>query len=201
MIAYYCVEDSLSRAVALRLLSPYPDIYLTELAPQQGGNAMMRSRFGSYCQLAQHHPTIILTDLDATPCAPELRAGWLASAQVREPLPDGMAFCIAVREVESWLLADAERFANFLGVRPQAIDPQPERNLDPKQHVLELARRSRRREVREGLPPPAGSDGKVGLEYNPLMEDFARHAWRPDVAAANSASLRRAMDRIAASQV
>ena len=74
MIVYHCAEDPLGKAVGLRLLSIH-EAELVELLPRQGGNAAMRARFGRYCQLARHHPTLILTDLDAAACAPELRTG------------------------------------------------------------------------------------------------------------------------------
>lgn len=197
MIAYFCAEDTLSGAVGQRLLSVHPKAHLQELLPRQGGNSAIRARFGNYCQLAAHHPTLILTDLDAMPCAPELRRDWVMSAHVHEPLPAKMAFCIAVREVETWLMADTKNFADFIGVAATSLGSEPETLPDPKQRVVQLARDSRKKVVREGIPPPRGSRAKVGLEYNPILVKFVRNEWRPDVAAANSASLTRALERIA----
>lgn len=158
----------------------------------------MRARFGKYCELARHFPTLILTDLDAVSCAPELRGEWVKAAKLREPLPQGMAFCIAVREVEAWLLADTDRFADFLGVRRANVAAFPEDVADPKSHIVWLARTSRKKMVRQGVPPQRGSSAKVGLDYNAFLGEFARAAWQPDIAAANSPSLRRALDKVAA---
>lgn len=198
MNIFFCAEDALSKTVGLRLLSVHPQAHLTELAPLQGGNAVMRTRFGQYCRLARHCPTLILTDLDAVPCAPELRGEWVKASRLHEPLPQGIAFCIAVREVEAWLLADTDRFADFLGVRRQDIAALPEDIADPKSHIVQLARTSRKKLVRQGVPPLRYSSAKVGLDYNAFLGQFARGVWRPDLAAANSPSLRRALDRVAA---
>jgi hypothetical protein len=198
MNVYFCAEDALSKTVGLRLLSVHPQAHLTELAPLQGGNALMRARFGEYCRLATHYPTLILTDLDAVPCAPELRGEWVKAGKLREPLPQWMALCIAVREVEAWLLADSDRFADFLGVRRSNVAAFPEDVADPKSHIVQLARTSRKKMVRQGVPPPRGSSAKVGLDYNAFLGQFARADWRPDLASANSPSLRRALDRVAA---
>jgi hypothetical protein len=198
MNVYFCAEDALSKTVGLRLLSVHPQAQLTELAPLQGGNAVMRKRFGEYCQLARHSPTLILTDLDAASCAPELRGEWVKAGKLREPLPQGMAFCIAVREVEAWLLADADSFADFLGVQRAKVTTDPEGIPDPKRHIVQLARTSRKKAVRQGVPPSEGSIAKVGLDYNVFLGEFASVNWRPHIAATNSRSLRRALDRVAA---
>jgi hypothetical protein len=54
---------------------------------------------------------------------------------------------VAVREVESWVLADRRRIANFLSAPLNSIPMDPEQLDDPKMALLTLARahaRSRR---------------------------------------------------------
>lgn len=63
---------------------------------------------------------------------------------------------------------------------------------------MQLARTSRKKTMRQGVPPSGSSTAKVGLDYNVLLGEFARANWRPDIAAANCRSLRRALDRVAA---
>ena len=196
MNAYFCAEDTVGRAVVLRLFSLQPEAHLTELLPRQGGNAAMRLRFPKYCRLAVHYPTLILTDLDASRCAPELRGEWVRSGGLREPLPEKMAFCIAVREIEAWLMADTENFAEFMGVSRRALGAVPENVADPKLHVVQLARASRKRYIREGVPPRPGSGAKVGLEYNAVLEGFTSSLWDLELAAANSTSLSRAIRKV-----
>lgn len=55
-----------------------------------------------------------------------------------------MCFRIAVREVEAWLLADAEQAAGFLAVPLARIPAEPETLPDPKATLIALAGRSRK---------------------------------------------------------
>jgi len=47
--------------------------------------------------------------------------------------------------VEAWLLADREGFAQFLGIRCNDVAANPEAVSNPKQKVIELARKSKKR--------------------------------------------------------
>ena len=148
-----------------------------------------RTKLKAFNQAARHKSWFALCDLDDDECAP---------ARVRDFLPDparGMCFRIAVRAVETWLLADRASMARFLHVSGDLIDPDPERLPAPKSHLVSLARRSRSRAVREGLVPGEGDSRRVGPEYTLLMSDFARERWDPERARTKSPSLRRAMDR------
>lgn len=105
-----------------------------------------------------------------------------------------MCFRVAVRETEAWLMADCERLAQFLGVRRSWIPGDPEAVDDPKTTLVDLARRSRRRDIREDMVPRAGSGRSVGPAYNSRLIEFATdrlRGWRPDVAAAGADSLAR----------
>ncbi len=105
-----------------------------------------------------------------------------------------MRLRIAVREVEAWLLADRERFATFLGVAAGGLPVSPEAEPDPKQSVVVVARRSKRRELREDLVPRAGSGRREGPGYASRMIEFVldkERGWRPEVAALRAESLRR----------
>jgi len=201
MNIYFAVEDRLSGAVIERLVAEClgPDIYQRELGSRQGGNKFIRSQLPKYLELALREIVLVLTDLDKTECAPSLRAQWLNSARATVPLPDNFIFCIAVREVEAWLLADRAGLANFLGINPNVIGRNIEVDVvDPKEYLLNLARRSRVRAIKDGLLPGPGNDAVIGLGYNTLLTQFVRDKWNPQVAAGENASLQRAMDRISA---
>lgn len=89
-------------------------------------------------------PWIVLVDLDSDhDCAPPLRAAWLP-----HPAPQ-MCFRVAVRAVEAWLMADAERLAAFIGVARRRISADPEREENPKRAMVNLARSSRASRVPE----------------------------------------------------
>jgi hypothetical protein len=153
------------------------------------GKAHLRKRIRGYIQAAEHSPWLVLVDLDNDPaCAPLLRSAWL-----QEPAPAHLCFRVAVRAVEAWFLADAERIATFLGVALSQIPMRPETLNDPKATLVSLARNSRRREIREDMVPRPESRTTVGPAYVSRMIEFAQQHWRPDVAAQRADSLRRAL--------
>jgi hypothetical protein len=77
-----------------------------------------------------------------------------------------------VPELESWLIADRAGLAVWLGIAVATIPPEPERLTDPKQALVNLARRSRHARLREALAPPQGSSHSVGPGYASLIEEF-----------------------------
>ncbi|HAM54799.1 MAG TPA: hypothetical protein DCQ64_05075 [Candidatus Rokubacteria bacterium] len=152
------------------------------------GKSSLRQRITGYNNAAQHAPWLVLVDLDSDEdCAPPLRSAWLP-----QPAPH-LCFRVAVREVEACLLADAERLAGFLSVARSSLPPDPERLGDPKATMVNLARASRRRDIREDMVPRPGSGRQVGPAYSSRLIEFASADWRPDVAAGRADSLKRAM--------
>jgi hypothetical protein len=101
-----------------------------------------------------------------------------------------------VVELEAWLLADRERTAEFLGVSPGKLPGSPDELADPKQQLINRARRSRSRAVRQGLVPRDGSGAPVGPTYVSDVRNFGATAWRPEVAALRSPSLASCMTRL-----
>ena len=150
------------------------------------GKSFLRQKIAAYNNAARHAPWVVLVDLDNEDCAPPLRNAWLP-----QPAPH-LCFRIAVREVEAWLLADSERLAQFLSVTRSKLPPDPERLADPKATMVNLARASRRRDIREDMVPRPGSGRQVGPAYSSRLIEFASADWRPDVAADRADSLLRA---------
>jgi len=112
-----------------------------------------------------------------------------------------MYFRVAVRAVESWLLADAERLATFLGVPATSIPPDPDAESDPKRTLIGLAQRSRRSAIREDIVPRRGSGSRVGPGYAGRLIEFvltAEDRWRPSAAVQRSDSLRRCVEALRA---
>lgn len=161
-----------------------------------GGNGKMDlvHQLGSYNNAAHYAPWLVLVDLDDdAACAPAFRA-------ICMPRPASkMCFRIAVREIESWLMADQERLARFLSVALSKIPLNPDAVANPKQTVVDIARKSRRKEIREDMVPRPGSGRKVGPAYASRLIEFASdegNGWRPLVAAGSSDSLRRCLERL-----
>lgn len=183
------VEGPVDEAV-LRKVLDQAGATLYPLHITNGKQELLR-RLAGFNRAAQSAPWVVLVDLDrSADCAPLARLNWL-------PAPAAlMHFRIVVRAVEAWLLADREAVADYLGVPLARIPTDPERLDEPKQTVVNLARRSRRRAIREGLVPRPESGRQVGPTYTSHMIEYAQTAWRPEVAAQTADSLRRLRMRL-----
>ncbi len=100
---------------------------------------------------------------------------------------------VAVRSVEAWLLADREAIGRMLGVSVARIPPNPDSLAAPKQTLVDLARRARRRTVREDMVPRPGSGRSEGPAYASRIIEFADRSWRPALAQNASNSLCRCL--------
>ena len=107
-----------------------------------------------------------------------------------------MRYRVAVRAIEAWLLADAERLAEYLGISQALIPRFPDQDDHPKRTLVNLARRSRKRVIREEMIPRPGSGAQVGPGYLSCVQAFVSAGssiWRPQVAQERSDSLRRCL--------
>ena len=155
----------------------------------KNGKSRLRTRIMGYNNAARRSPWVVLVDLNHDQeCAPLLRSEWL-------PEPAGkMCFRVAVHEVEAWLLADRKGIARFLGVPQSAVPRDPEAIDDPKKAMVDLAKSSSRRPIREDMSPREGSGRPVGPAYASRLMEFAGGAWSPEEAMNTSDSLRRCVE-------
>jgi hypothetical protein len=157
----------------------------------RNGKASLLNQLHHYNRAANFSPWIVLLDLDQdADCAPAAKAVWLTASAPQ------MHLRIAVRAVESWLLADQESLAAFLSISASHIPANPESLSNPKETLVNLARRSRRRALREEMTPRPGSGRPIGPAYTSRLMEFAQTQWRPDIASRHSDSLRRVCSRI-----
>lgn len=166
-----------------------------EVAPVHvaNGKGNLLRRLRGFNHAATHHPWIVLVDLNSTECAP-----LLVDAILPEPA-DLMRLRVVVRAAEAWLLADTERIARFLSVSTSRIPSDPEAEPDPKATLVDIARRSRRRSIREDMVPTPSGSRRVGPGYEARLIEFLSDedgGWRPGIAAARSESLRRCFDAL-----
>lgn len=153
------------------------------------GKQYLREKINGYNNAAKRTPWIILVDLDREhDCVPPMRSSWLVQPAVF------LCFRVAVREVEAWLMADSERLAAFLGVGRTRIPADSEKLDNPKTAMVDLARNSRRRAIREDMVPREKSGRQVGPAYTSRLIEFVTKFWRPDVAVRRSDSLKRAIN-------
>jgi hypothetical protein len=154
-----------------------------------GGKSKLDPKIPSYNAAARLSPWFVLRDLDAdAPCPGSLRDSLAADISPR------LLLRVPVRSIESWLLADALGLSRYLFLSSPALVPgQPELLVNPKQEMVNLARRSRRRAIREAMVPLPGMSVSVGPEYTVRLIEFARCHWDPLAAAERSQSLRRCL--------
>ncbi len=189
------VEDALSETVLRRLLAAADRAFAVGTCYSESGYGYLKRTIAGFNAAARGTPFLVLTDLDRATCPSTLIREWLHT----EPHPN-LLFRIARREVEAWLLAHADAMARFLRIRSGLIPRDPESLADPKRTLIDLAARSRSRDIRGDLVPPRGSSRVQGPDYNGRMAQFVNEHWDPAVAAASAESLRRALRAVNAFQ-
>lgn len=180
------VEGPIDEAVLVRLAEELG----CSVGPIHGkmGKGRLDKRIDGYNSAARFSPWLVLRDMDRDDnCPLLLRQRLLASSESM------MCFRIAVRSVESWLLADHQAIARFLKVSENHVPQEPESLHDPKITMVDLARRSRSSRVKEDMVPRQKSGRSVGPLYTSYMIDYIREHWRPNSATKYSESLNRAI--------
>jgi len=124
IILSVAVEGDLDEVALRRLLAeaglPFGKVY------GKAGKDRLRNRIHDYNNAARLMPWIVLVDLDReAECAASLCRSWLP-----EPAPKLM-LRVAVRALESWLLADGEAISEYLGVSRDRVPLAPDSEPDP----------------------------------------------------------------------
>ena len=110
------IEDELSEVVLLKLLAS-SNRYAVGSCFRRGGYGYLKKTIDGWNKASKSIPFVILTDLDKSECPIALLEQWLTV-----PRNSNLLFRVAVREVESWLLADRVNFSTF-SVRLEYIKP------------------------------------------------------------------------------
>jgi hypothetical protein len=123
----------------------YPDLKREKAS---AGSSYIKSKISGFNNAAKVTPYLVLTDLDKKECAPLLIREWLPHGQ-----HPNLLFRVAVREVETWVMADRLSFAKFLGIESKLIPQDIDRQVtNPKEFLLELTRRSRKKDIKYAPP-------------------------------------------------
>lgn len=146
------VEDDLSEAI-LREILKFP--YVIGACFKKQGFGYLKKNVRGFNNAAKGKVFMLLTDLDKAECAPTLMQEWLSI-----PKHPNFLFRVAVREVESWILASRSEFADFLKISKELIPIKPDEIDDPKQLLINLANKCRDRKLREAIVPRTGSTAK-----------------------------------------
>lgn len=192
---HLAVEDLLSEAVLRRLLQQSGKRYEIGSCFRKRGFGYLRKKIDGFNNAAKGTPFLVLTDLDQSECAPILIKEWLTF-----PKQENLIFRIAVRTVESWLLAHRKALARFLCISENQIPPNPDEIGNPKLFLIHMAAKSRKREVREAIVPSPGSTASIGPDYNGKLIEFVEREWQVREAVKYSPSLERAFAAITSFQ-
>lgn len=183
-------EDELSEAVMTRLLQQFDDKFEIVHSYRGNGFGYLKKNIRGFNQAAIVNPHFMLTDLDNYPCVIELKADWIDFG-----VNSNFIFRIAVREVESWILADKTGIATFFNIAAVLIPDSPDLLQDPKNTLIQLARRSRKRVIREDIVP-INANATIGPNYNGCLSEFIYHSWNIERAIMRSPSLLKAYNHL-----
>jgi hypothetical protein len=184
-------EDILSEAVLRKLVMRSQKKYLIGISYNAYGWGRIKNKINGLNNAAKGMPYLVLTDLDKYECPPVLIRDWFTGE-----IHNNLLFRIAVREVESWLLACRGSFAKYLGVSENKIPADVDAISDAKQFLVNLTRRSRKRRIRLDIVPQDESTAKIGPAYNNRLVYYVENVWDVGVACQNSQSLQKAIKAI-----
>lgn len=185
------VEDDLSESVLRVMLRQSPRRYAVGTCYARGGFGYLRKTIHGFNNAAKGTPFLILTDLDIAKCPPALIQEWL-----RQPRHPNLLLRVAVREVESWLLADRGAFAKYLGISAHILPNDSDSISDPKEFLIGLARKSPYAALRKDIVPPKGSKREQGPDYNGRLSWFVWNRWNVRRAQKCSSTLRRTISKL-----
>lgn len=184
-------EDDVCRALGQALIRQANIPAQEQMALATGGFGPFRSKIEKMNEVATHSmPVLMIADGDQDPCPFEQIRAWRPRHQARR-----LQIRLAVREAESWLLADHTAFADFAGVSVATIPRSPDDIADCKSALLHLISRSRKRILRDEMLREGQL--KPGLGYNFHLISFIEQNWAAERAAERSESAARAIPRVA----
>lgn len=185
-------EDTLSEILLRRIVgSCRPDITISQAIGLRG-KGYLKNKARELNDTARKLPVFLLVDQDSPQeCPTSLGQDWF-----RGPPERLMLFRVAVMEVESWILADRENCSRYLMIPLNRIPTETDTISDPKQFLVNLARRSRSKTLRSDIVPAMGSSSSVGPGYSASVAQFLHCSWDVNNACEHSTSLRRAVNRL-----
>jgi hypothetical protein len=192
-------EDELQGAAIKRIAnSIHPQIQFYPVFSNRSkgpaGIGYIRSKWKGFYEASKGSPYLIMIDLDSNECAPSLRKEMGVPSNTMN-----FIFHIAVREIETWILADIRNFLAYFKI-PSSISVKFPNNLedipDPKEFLISLIKHSTKREYIRAIVPESGSTARVGKYYNTYLIDFVQKRWDIDTARDKSESLRKFIDEL-----
>ena len=188
---YFFIEDELSKIVigkVFEVAEKETGHNVQKVFHITNGYGKIKANLLRYNNMAKRFPVIVVVDLDNTECAPIKIKQWMKFKPNRN-----LIFRVVVREIESWLFADKKNFAKFLGISDSVIPYSVEDIKNPKEKLVSLARTSRKRVIKDDIPPEIHSKAKLGKNYTGRLAEFVLNHWDVNTAKQTD-SLNRALN-------
>lgn len=191
----FIYEDLLSEVIVKTILR-FKKPHLLNMGTFLPGNGYgtIRKNLKSYNKTAKSGCIFIFTDLDQFKCPPNLISNWAGTVKLNEKL----VFCIAIKEIETWLMASRTAFSKYLGIKTNHIPQNIEDIPDPKAFLFTLVRKSPHKSLKKDILPDPKNSAKIGKGYNHALTRFVVNYWDIEEAKNNSLSLSRTIKKIAA---
>lgn len=187
-----CVyEDLLTASVIRRLVKEFNNEISIKQEINAHGFGKIKRDILKYNNAAKYMPFFIITDLDKKECAVSLINEWFNNTK-KEP---ELIFRVAIKEIDAWILADRNGIAKALNVSQSNIPAEPEKIEDPKAFLMQTAKKSKNREIRENFPPK-DAFAHQGPLYNILLTNFVSEEWNLTEARQHSKSLEKAYNAL-----
>ncbi len=183
------VEDEVQHNILIKIILDQNFPFEVSAVYGLKGNSYIKKNLLAFNLASKFTPYLILTDSDQCDCAKTMLNDW-----INFEVNPNFIFRIAVREAETWLMADRKNFARFLGISHTLIPHNPEQIPNPKEFLLNLILRSKQRRIKEEML----SLGKAirGAGYNNMLSEFIFNQWNVEEASRSSESLARLLRRL-----
>ena len=195
MIFYLLAEGKTEEYVASKLL-PFCGHELSTIYGRKGVTEIKEKAPLFHFLATEITGLLILTDFrdSKTKCVPEALQEYIFKKL--SVVPKTYILRFAVNEIESWLMADRDGIANFLKVSKTKIPLNPDTIIKPKDSLINIARTSRNKMIKNEFAPPVGHLSKFGPNYMNLLYDYIINYWNIESAMNNSDSFKRCVNRL-----
>lgn len=112
---YLAAEDVPGLAIGRTLIGETRFLRVHREVDGRGFGALRRKAKKYATMAANGYPVVLFTDLDRDVCPSVKIRNWLGTMPGHR-----FVFRVCVREIESWLLADGEAIADFMGIHHRA---------------------------------------------------------------------------------
>lgn len=179
-------EDRLGEELARKIIHEVGGFNIL-LSDHLGGERNVIRNLEKYNKASKNNsPFFILIDLDHEVC-PITKIQKTITFE-KDPR---FIYRIAVREAESWLMADRENFANLFNKTSSIIPYNADEIKHPKEFLLNIIEKHASRHLKNDMLPSKKSTAKIGPEYNSILCNFIFYTWNIRNAMDHSESLKK----------